>query len=176
MIRVFKELIFSGIVLFASLVQGSEFIAHGHKFDFEIPKGWQRIAPNKNNFVIQGPANGGDSHPVLFISNTGLEGASFQSAPMQVTMDAYYEGRKKYIESKGGVLLRFEPYTISRSPASQEFHTVGVDYRLGTETYHEVSQYVSCGGSIFHIKTLDFAATGNSASAFSYSRGFKCAR
>ncbi len=164
------------LVIFPGSSPAASFTLHDLPFGLAVPKGWASVLPNENNLILQGSESAAHSRPVVFISNTLLKGIEFNSATMQVRIDSYTEGRRKYIRSKGGMLLGFTPYSEHRGKQGAEFHSTGVDYRIGREIYHERSSFISCHGSTFHLKTLDFGDPERSESANTLGRSFQCAR
>ena len=104
-----------------------------------------------------------------------MDGVEFNLAGMQIRIDSYTEGRRKYVRSQGGKILKVIPYKKSVKISGAEFHSTGVDYQIGQETLYERTNFVSCKGAIFHIKTLDFENPDKSGSAQSIGKTFECA-
>lgn len=152
----------------------ADFVLHGQAFSLLNSKKWEKVLPNDNNLILQGPTTGTGGQPVVFVSNTDLKDVQFDSAGMQVRIDSYNEGRRKYINSKGGQLIGFVAYEKHAGPKKSEFHSTGVDYQIGHEIYHERSVFVSCNGSVFHVKTLDFQDPAKPDSANTLGKTFKC--
>jgi hypothetical protein len=149
---------------------------HNEPFELSAPTNWANVLPNENSFILQGPGVAGRARDVIFVSFTGIKHLQFNPAGMQARIDSYTEGRRKYITAKGGRVLRYIPYSEHKGLNGAEFHSAGVDYQIGRDTYHERSSYVSCGGTVFQVKTLDFADPDRQDSADAIGRTFKCAR
>jgi hypothetical protein len=162
------------IFLFVSTTLAAGFSVQNHPFSLRLPSGWQQVLPNEQNLVFQGPEAEG-TRPVLFVSHTGLQGVNFSGEVLERQIHSYYRGRSDYVASKGGTLLKFLPLRqASRGRNSPAFLT-GVDYRVGRDVYHERSAYVSCGGSVFLVKTLDFREPASENSAAKAGESFRCA-
>ena len=144
----------------------------GKPFSLSLPASWKNVSTTSVNFIAQGPEYDG-THSALFVSHTGLDRITFNAPRMEHDLPEYYAGRKEYIESKGGKLLKKILYEHSQIKGQEIFY-VGVDYRLGDEVYYERSQYISCRGSIFQVKSLDFETLGKPGSALQVGRTFAC--
>jgi hypothetical protein len=164
------------LIVFAANAFASPFTLQAQKFELNAPKNWSHVLPNDNNLLLQGPETRGQARPMVFVSYTQLKDVKFNPAGMQVRIGSYTEGRRRYIRAKGGHLLRVIPYTHKSEGAGNEIHSTGVDYKIGHETYFERTSFISCHGSVFHVKTIDFSDPKAKQSANSIGQTFKCAR
>ncbi len=77
----------------------------------------------------------------------------------------YIDGRKKWVESKGGSILSIHPYKKVDWNNVKNIHRAGYQYKLAKVHFEEFSYYFHCNKRLYHIKSLrrvkEFPKGGN---------------
>ena len=150
---------------------------NGASFHYRLEKKWIKFEENSNNLFLTGAEYSDGFKPTVFISFLKLNGVQFNAAYLEASSHEYFEGRTKYVSSKGGSVLSTSPYETQKWSGISEAHRVGVTYKIAETVYHEYSYYVSCNGKVFHLKSLDFGEGEKSKAADEVEKmiqGFSC--
>ena len=175
-LQLINKFILSAIIILMPMsnIYSAQYSLHKQKLELLEDSNWESVLPNRNNLIFQKTKKSQNPYPVLFVSSTQIEDVKFNTTGLQVRIDSYTEGRVKYINAKGGQLIRFIPYSKSVQSEGTEDHLAGVDYQIGDEIYHERTRFVSCYGSVLHVKSLDFSHPEKVGSAYLFGRTLKC--
>ena len=105
--------------------------------------------------VILGPQEkAGLRRPALSVLPVADQELKLDRKAMRRDFPSYRKERADWVKRRSGKVIGFsEPRDFSWK-GSGPVQSVGTSYRIGAETFHETSYYVSCGRRVYHLKTL----------------------
>jgi hypothetical protein len=96
----------------------------------------------------------------LTLIPTGAKQVTLLREGLEKEQGEYFKDKKSDIESGGGVLLSKIPYhfeSLIQEPTQgvpEGIHSIGVKFRIGTQTFTEISHYLVCDQQIFLLKGM----------------------
>jgi hypothetical protein len=150
----------------------------GTSFKMSLPSDWQRVVQtSKTNAIFVGDKDVDDRNPVILVSPMRLKGVQFSETVLNLNSSDYFLGRRRFVNEKRGTILVEESYKKENWAGITEAHSVGYQYRANGIDARERSYYISCSGNVFHVKLLEYKASGDkkfTAENDEIARSFTC--
>ena len=155
--------LFLAITCFAWVTTSARASHHAYKMGanqvrVDLPSNWKAVPEIFGlELAFVGPMLRG-SRPSLSITDLGLAGASLQEKDPQDQAREYAEGRKRWLQKKGGRAISFDDPQKVQWSKNVQVHSMGVRYEIAGVEVVERSYTFFCKKSAYHVKTLLHAA------------------
>ena len=145
LITIFPQISFSKIQTFK---------LKDRSIQFDLPGSWRS---EKDLFglplVLLGPYGDG-SRVTISISDSGVDGLTFDEDGMDDSQIVYQKGRKKWLKQLGLKLIKFIPYHVETWNHVDNVQSTGLAYKAINLDFHEFTHYLNCNGRLYHLKAL----------------------
>jgi len=152
-LRLFIFLLFN----FISLANSKPFTIskNDEAFQIENPKGWEGFY-NFMGFplLFNGAYDQAKGRPSLSVTMTGIEDPGFDSNDLSQSQKNYFDGRKKWLDSRNGTFKKEIPYTQFFTKNKNKVFEIGFEYILDNKSFIEKTFFYFCPSSMVHIKLL----------------------
>jgi hypothetical protein len=124
------------------------------KFSIDKPGNWQ-MAPDflGSDLTLLGPFKN-DRRPIITFSSIPLGDYHFDSDDLKKNEANYHSGRISWLKKNKGTPIDFYSYKKLNWSSIKNIHGIGYKYKIGKNTFEEMSYFFKCRSKIFNISTL----------------------